>query len=57
MFEKNSGEISEYSIDNSKDFFLRSFSVTFVYPEIIDFESKGHFSTKMLIIGIKGIAG
>ena len=52
MFENNSGEISECSTENNKDFFLISFSVYFVFLEIIDLENKGHFSIKMFIIKI-----
>ena len=52
MFEKNFGEISKYSTENNKDFLLISFSVFFVFPQIIDLENKGHFSRKMLIIAI-----
>ena len=35
-----------------KIFFIISFSISFLFPEIIDLENKGHFSTKMLIIPI-----
>ena len=46
MFELNSGGISEYCTENNKDFFPISFSVSFVFPDVIDLENKGHFSTK-----------
>ena len=39
----------------TKIFFLISFSVSFVFAEIIDLENKGHSSTKMFIIAINNI--
>ena len=52
MFAKNFGEISDYSTEKTKIFFLISFSVSSAFPEIIDLENKGYFLTKISIIAI-----